>query len=501
MRFAQYQTGPFFDEMFEHGCEPRAAARSLVQLIETMTEGELLRRQLSAERALLHMGITFNVYGDSAGTERIFPFDLVPRIVAAAEWTWIEQGLKQRIRALNLFIDDIYHDQKIIKDGVIPAEIINSASSFRKQCIGLNPPDGVWCHITGTDLVRDRDGQIYVLEDNLRCPSGVSYVLQNRVVMKRTFPQVFESSRIRPVDDYPSRLRDLLESLAPTSIESPRVVVLTPGIHNSAYFEHSFLAQQMGVELVEGRDLVVSDGFAWMGTTKGFERVDVIYRRIDDDFIDPKTFRSDSALGVPGLMDVYRAGRVALVNAPGTGVADDKVVYAYVPAIVKYYLGEEILIPNVPTFLCAQEADRKHVLARLPELVVKAANESGGYGMLVGPASTKEQQADFAGRIEANPRNYIAQPTLSLSRVPTIVQDTFQGRHVDLRPYILYGKDIFVMPGGLTRVALKEGSLVVNSSQGGGSKDTWVLADDSQNGQSVHSDKPESANGGGQSQC
>jgi uncharacterized circularly permuted ATP-grasp superfamily protein len=499
MRFEGYQPGAFYDEMFDVRCEPRAAARALVQLIEAMTDGELLRRQQSAERALLNMGITFNVYGDTAGTERIFPFDLVPRIVAAAEWTWIEHGLKQRIRALNLFIDDIYHDQKIIKDGVIPADLINTASSFRKQCVDLNPPGGVWCHITGTDLVRDRDGQIYVLEDNLRCPSGVSYVLQNRVVMKRTFPQVFESSRIRPVDDYPSRLRDLLESLAPASVESPRVVVLTPGIHNSAYFEHSFLAQQMGVELVEGRDLVVSEGFAWMGTTKGFERVDVIYRRIDDDFLDPRTFRSDSVLGVAGLMDVYRAGRVAIANAPGTGVADDKVVYAYVPAIVKYYLGEDILIPNVPTFVCATEADRQHVLTRLPELVVKAANESGGYGMLVGPSSTKEQQTEFAGRIEANPRNYIGQPTLSLSRVPTIVDGAFRGRHVDLRPYILYGKDIFVLPGGLTRVALKEGSLVVNSSQGGGSKDTWVLADAPHNGEGTGPTRvPDGESGGAQ---
>ncbi len=478
MKFEHYQTGPFFDEMFEDGCEPRAAARALFQLIETMVDGELLRRQQSAERVLLHMGITFNVYGDSAGTERIFPFDLVPRIVAAAEWNWIEKGLKQRIRALNLFIDDVYHDQAILKDGVIPAEIVRSASSFRKQCVGMNPPGGVWCHITGTDLVRDSDGQVYVLEDNLRCPSGVSYVLQNRVVMKRTFPQVFESSRIRPVDDYPGRLRDMLESLSPADVEAPRVVVLTPGVHNSAYFEHSFLAQQMGVELVEGRDLVVSDGLVWMSTTKGFERVDVIYRRIDDDFLDPKAFRPDSALGVPGLMDVYRSGRVALVNAPGTGVADDKVIYAYVPRIVKYYLNEDIIIPNVPTFICAEEEDRKQVLARLPELVVKAANESGGYGMLMGPASTKTEQDVFAARIEADPRNYIAQPTLSLSRVPTIVGGAFKGRHVDLRPYILYGKDIFVLPGGLTRVALKEGSLVVNSSQGGGSKDTWVLADE-----------------------
>jgi uncharacterized circularly permuted ATP-grasp superfamily protein len=478
MNFEHYDAGPYFDEMFDAGGAPRSAAKALVQLIATMTDGELLRRQQSAERVLLNMGITFNVYGDSAGTERIFPFDLVPRIVAAAEWNWIEQGLVQRIRALNLFIDDIYHEQSIVKDRVIPAEVVHTASAFRKECIGLNPPGRVWCHITGTDLVRDRNGQVYVLEDNLRCPSGVSYVLQNRVVMKRTFPQVFESLRIRPVDHYPGRLRDLLEAMSPVDVEEPRVVVLTPGVHNSAYFEHSFLAQQMGVELVEGRDLVVSDGHVWMGTTKGFERVDVIYRRIDDDFLDPKTFRPDSALGVSGLMDVYRSGRVAIVNAPGTGVADDKVVYAYVPQMVKYYLGEEIILPNVPTFICANEADRQHVLAHLPELVVKAANESGGYGMLVGPSSTAEQRADFAGRISANPRNYIAQPTLSLSRVPTIIDGVFKGRHVDLRPYILYGKDISVLPGGLTRVALKEGSLVVNSSQGGGSKDTWVVVDD-----------------------
>ena len=335
MRLEYYQTGCFFDEMFETGAEPRSAARALVQLLETMTEGELLRRQQSAERALLNMGITFNVYSDSTGTERIFPFDLVPRIVAAVEWNWIERGLKQRIRALNLFIDDVYHAQRIVKDGVIPREIIRTASGFRAQCVDVNPPGGVWCHITGTDLVRDRDGQIYVLEDNLRCPSGVSYVLENRGVMKRTFPRVFELQRIRPVDDYPGRLRDMLESMSPAGIESPRVVLLTPGLHNSAYFEHSFLAQQMGVELVEGRDLVVSEGLVWMRTTKGFERVDVIYRRIDDDFLDPTAFRPDSALGVSGLMNVYKAGRVALANAPGTGVADDKVVYAYVPQMVK----------------------------------------------------------------------------------------------------------------------------------------------------------------------
>jgi uncharacterized circularly permuted ATP-grasp superfamily protein len=478
MRFAQYEAGEFFDEMFESHGRARAAARALVHFIDSLPAGELLRRQQSAERALLHMGITFSVYGDSLGTERIFPFDLVPRIVSASEWEIIERGLKQRIRALNLFLDDIYHRQRIVRDGVVPADIIRTAASFRAQCVNLDPPRGIWCHITGTDLVRHSDGQIYVLEDNLRCPSGVSYVLQNRLVIKRTFPRVFESSRIRPVDDYPSRLRDMLEFLSPPGVSAPRVVVLTPGIYNSAYFEHSFLAQQMGVELVEGRDLVVSDGAVWMRTTKGFERVDVIYRRVDDDFLDPQTFRADSVLGVPGLMDVYKAGRVALANAPGTGVADDKVVYAYVPKIVSYYLGEEIILPNVPTYVCANAEDRRYVLAHLRDLVVKAANESGGYGMLVGPCSTKERQAEFAKRIDANPRNYVAQPTLALSRVPTIVDGHFAGRHVDLRPYILYGEDIFVLPGGLTRVALTEGSLVVNSSQGGGSKDTWVLADD-----------------------
>ena len=479
MRFIQYEPGRFFDEMFEAGSVPRSFARPLVEFIDALPDGELIRRQRSAERSLMKMGITFNVYGDGAGTERIFPFDLVPRIVSAAEWDTIERGLKQRIFALNLFIDDVYHDQSIIKAGVVPAHVIQSAQAFRSvQCSGMRPPRGVWCHVTGTDLVRHEDGCVYVLEDNLRCPSGVSYVLENRNVMKRTFPQLFESTRIRPVHEYPGKLRETLEYLTPSGIDTPRVVVLTPGVYNSAYFEHSFLAQQMGVELVEGRDLVVSDGLVWMRTTNGFERVDVIYRRIDDDFLDPTTFRADSMLGVPGLMDVYRNGRVALANAPGTGIADDKVVYAYVPKIVKYYLGEDIILPNVPTYVCADDMDRSYVLAHLAELVVKAANESGGYGMLVGPHSTKDQQADFADRIRANPRNYIAQPTLALSRVPTIVDEGFDGRHVDLRPYILYGKEIFVLPGGLTRVALKKGSLVVNSSQGGGSKDTWVMAGD-----------------------
>jgi uncharacterized circularly permuted ATP-grasp superfamily protein len=477
MRFKRYEVGEFFDEMFGENGQPRASARTLANNIENLPEGELLNRQRAAERALLQMGITFNVYGERAGVEKIFPFDLVPRIVPAAEWSRIERGLKQRITALNLFINDLYHDQKILKDGVVPAEVVLSSKAHRKQCIGFKPPRGIWCHVTGTDLVRHRDGQIYVLEDNLRCPSGVSYVLENRAVMKSMFPQVFAASKIRPVGNYPSRLRDMLEYLAPEQVSAPRCVLLTPGIYNSAYFEHSFLAQQMGIELVEGRDLVVDGGQVCMRTTKGFERVDVIYRRIDDDFLDAQCFRPDSMLGVPGLMEVYQRGNVALANAPGGGVADDKVVYAYVPRIVKYYLGEDIILPNVPTYICAEVGDRKYVLEHLEQLVVKAANESGGYGMLVGPHSTREERVQFAEMVKANPRNYIAQPTLALSRVPTLVGDHFEGRHVDLRPYILYGKEIFVLPGGLTRVALKKGSLVVNSSQGGGSKDTWVLAD------------------------
>ncbi len=477
MKFCGYETGDFFDEMFGENGQPRAAARHLARNIESLPAGELVNRQQAADQALIQMGITFNVYGESAGVEKTLPFDLVPRIMPAAEWDRIERGLKQRIRALNLFIDDLYHEQKIIRDGVVPGEIIFTSKAFRRQCAGFNPPRGIWCHITGTDLVRHRDGQIYVLEDNLRCPSGVSYVLENRHLMKSLFPEVFAASRIRPVSNYPIRLRDMLEYLAPDGVGSPRIVLLTPGVYNSAYFEHSFLAQQMGVELVEGGDLIVSDGYVWMRTTHGFERVDVIYRRIDDDFLDPEAFNPESLLGVPRLMEVYKAGNISLANAPGTGVADDKVVYAYVPRIIKYYLDQDAILPNVPTYVCSEEADLKYVVEHLGELVVKAANESGGYGMLVGPHATRQQCTEFVERIQANPRNYIAQPTLSLSRVPTIVQDHLEGRHVDLRPYILYGKEIFVLPGGLTRVALKKGSLVVNSSQGGGTKDTWVLAD------------------------
>jgi uncharacterized circularly permuted ATP-grasp superfamily protein len=475
VRFDSYDPGDFYDELFIDRGQPRPEAAVLIKRIHSLSEGELKQRHQAAQAALMKLGATFNVYGSDRGTEQIFPFDVIPRIVSASEWSWIEGGLKQRIHALNLFLADIYGEQKIIKDGVIPAELINSATGYLKPCIGLQPPEGIWCHITGTDLVRDKDGQWYVLEDNLRCPSGISYVLENRRVMKSTFPQVFAKLAIQPVDDYSSHLLETLLNLAPAHIQNPNVVVLTPGIYNSAYFEHSFLAQQMGVELVEGRDLVVSDGYVKMRTTKGLQRVDVIYRRIDDDFIDPLVFRSNSTLGVPGLMEVYRNGRVALANALGTGVADDKVIYAYVPQIIKYYLDEEQILSNVPTYVCWEEKQLEYVLANLDKLVVKAANESGGYGMLVGPHASEEERQDFASKISANPRNYIAQPTLCLSRVPTIFGDSFEGCHVDLRPYILYGKDIYVHPGGLTRVALKRGSLVVNSSQGGGSKDTWVL--------------------------
>lgn len=476
MLFNSYEPGEFYDELFAEKNEPRQDATLLIEKINSLSAEELLIRQEAAQKAMMKLGATFNVYGDNRGTERIFPFDVIPRIVSNSEWNWLEKGLKQRIQALNLFIADIYGEQKIVKDGIVPEELINSATGFLKPCIGLKPPGGIWCHITGTDLVRDKDGKWYVLEDNLRCPSGVSYVLENRRVMKSTFPQIFAKLGIKPVDNYPGHLLDTLLNLAPPHIRNPRVVVLTPGIYNSAYFEHSFLAQQMGVELVEGRDLVVADGYVQMRTTKGLQRVDVIYRRIEDTFIDPLAFNPESLLGVPGITEVYRNGRVALANALGTGVADDKVIYAYVPKMIRYYLDEDQILPNVPTYLCWEKQQLDHVLANLDKLVVKAANEAGGYGMLVGTQSTAEQRETFAEKIKANPRNYIAQPTLSLSRVPTILGEEIDGCHVDLRPYILYGQDIYIHPGGLTRVAMKKGSLVVNSSQGGGSKDTWVLS-------------------------
>ncbi len=477
MRFESYDPGDFYDELFLAKGQPRPDAKVLIERINTLSMEDLQIRQQAAKTAMMKLGATFNVYSDNQGTERILPFDLIPRIVSASEWATLEKGLKQRIHALNLFLADIYGEQKIVKDHVIPQDLILSSKGFLKPCVGIKPPQGIWCHITGTDLVRDRDGQWYVLEDNLRCPSGVSYVLENRRVMKTTFPKLFSKLAIQPVDEYASHLLDTLLNLAPEPVANPTVVVLTPGIYNSAYFEHSFLAQQMGVELVEGRDLVVADGYVQMRTTQGLQRVDVIYRRIDDTFIDPLAFNPESMLGVPGLTEVYRNGKVALANALGTGVADDKVIYAYVPQMIKYYLGEDQILSNVPTYLCWEPKQLDYVVNNLDKLVVKAANEAGGYGMLVGTQSTPEERLEFAEKIKANPRNYIAQPTLSLSRVPTLLGDTVEGCHVDLRPYVLYGQDIYVHPGGLTRVAMKKGSLVVNSSQGGGSKDTWVLCE------------------------
>lgn len=475
MDFTNYQLDNFYDELFESRGKPRPGSKLLIERLESLSGESILAKQKAAETMLLQMGITFAVYGNEEGGEKIFPFDIIPRIIDGAEWDRIEAGLKQRIFALNAFIDDIYNGRRIVKDRVIPEDVILSSKTYRKECEGFSPPHNIWCHVTGTDLVRDSDGTYYVLEDNLRCPSGVSYVLENRQILKRTFPQVFEASNVRAVDDYPNLLLDILEYLAPESVSAPTIGVLTPGTYNSAYFEHSFLARQMGVELLEGQDLIVHNGFIHMQTTKGLQQVDVLYRRIDDDFIDPLAFRPDSMLGVPGLMEVYKSGKLAMANAPGTGVADDKVIYAYVPKIIKYYTGEEPILPNVPTYVCAEQKERAYVLENLDKLVVKAANESGGYGMLVGPHASQAERKKFAQLIRENPRNYMAQPTLALSRVPSLIEDTIEGRHVDLRPYILYGKEIYVLPGGLTRVALRKGSLVVNSSQGGGSKDTWVV--------------------------
>lgn len=478
MVIEHYDPENFYDEIFEAKGAPRPHAQLLVDTFKEFGPGELAHCREAADLAMRQMGITFTVYGREEGVERIIPFDLVPRVLEPTEWDVLERGLKQRVHALNLFIADIYGDQRILKDGAIPRNLVLGAKSFRKECVGLRPPRGIWCHITGTDLVRDRDGQFYVLEDNLRCPSGISYVLENRRIQKQIMPQAFQLNRIRAVADYPYRLLKTLEHAAPRGVSDPVVAVLTPGIYNSAYFEHSFLASQMGVMLVEGRDLVVVDDYLYMRTTAGLKRVDVLYRRIDDDFLDPLAFRPDSVLGVPNIMDVYRAGRLGLANATGTGIADDKAIYAYVPKIIKYYLDEDMLLPNVPTFLCSDDKERGHVLANLDKFVVKSVNESGGYGMLVGPHASQEERDDFAGKIRESPRAFVAQPTLSLSRVPALIDGKFEGRHVDLRPYILYGEDIHVHPGGLTRVALRKGSLVVNSSQGGGTKDTWVLERD-----------------------
>ncbi len=474
-----YDPNGFYDDMMTGPGHPRDVGRVVARYLASLSTEEIRSRQEAAEAAIEEMGITFTVYSEGSNIDRAWPFDIIPRIISAREWAHTEAGLRQRLRALNLFIGDLYGDQKIVKDGVFPAELLADSKNFRSQCIGIRPPFGAWANICGSDLIRDHHGTFYVLEDNLRVPSGVSYMLENRILTKRVFGELFAESSILPVADYPNQLFDMLGSISPRPGDFPEVVVLTPGIYNSAYFEHCFLAQQMGAELVEGSDLVVGDDdCVYMRTIDGLQRVDVIYRRIDDLFLDPEAFNPDSALGVRGLMRAWRKGNVGLANAPGAGVADDKVVYAFVPKIIKYYLSEEPILPNVPTYVCLYDDDRQYVLEHLPELVVKPANESGGYGMLIGPAASAAEHAEFAARIKADPRNYIAQPLVKLSTVPTVVEDHVEPRHVDLRPFILQGERLYVTPGGLTRVALRRGSTVVNSSQGGGSKDTWVIEGD-----------------------
>ena len=475
--FDQYDAVDLFDEMFDADGRPRGHYAAVAGRLRAMGAEAFATRVRLADLTFRNQGITFNVYKDGAGVEKIFPFDLVPRIIPPVEWQHIERGLAQRITALNLFCHDIYHDQRILRERVIPADLIYGAKMFRREMFHVNVPRNIYVHICGTDLIRGKDGDYYVLEDNGRTPSGVSYVLENRAVMKRVFPALFSAYRVRAIEDYPFNLLQCLKHIAPQHAEQPTIAVLTPGIYNSAYFEHSFLAQQMGVELVEGRDLIVENSFVYMRTTAGLRRVDVIYRRVDDDFLDPLCFRPDSALGVAGLMNAYRVGNVALANAVGTGVSDDKAVYPFVPDMIRFYLGQEPILPNVPTYICARDADRKYVLEHLDTLVVKATNESGGYGMLMGHQATAAERGEFADKIRDDPRNYIAQPIIELSQHPSHIDGHFEGRRVDLRPYILYGEKVVVMPGGLTRVALRKGSLVVNSSQGGGSKDTWVLDD------------------------
>jgi uncharacterized circularly permuted ATP-grasp superfamily protein len=472
----RYSLDGFFDEMFAAPGEPRAHYRALYERLTSLSAADLDERRRAADISFLYQGITFTVYNEDAGIERIFPFDLIPRIIPRAEWDRLERGLAQRVTALNHFLRDVYHEQRIVKDKRIPPELVFGAKHFRREMIGIDVPRHVYAHIVGTDLIRDRDGEYYVLEDNLRSPSGVSYMLENRQAMKRSFPRLFERYGVMPIDHYPQELLNTLRSVAPRETPEPCVVLLTPGIYNSAYFEHSFLARQMGIEIVEGRDLVCHDNRVYTRTTRGLKRVDVIYRRIDDDYVDSLAFRSDSMLGVPGLLNAYRAGNVALANAVGTGVADDKAVYAFVPEMIRYYLGEEPILKNVPTYLAINDRERGHILANLDKLVVKAVNESGGYGMLIGPHASEAERAAFADKIKTHPRNFIAQPTISLSRHPTYIEGELRGCHIDLRPYVLNGERVVIVPGGLTRVALRPGSLVVNSSQGGGSKDTWVLS-------------------------
>jgi uncharacterized circularly permuted ATP-grasp superfamily protein len=464
------------DELLEDDGSPRTISRELIELLHRIGLDDVRERQRVSDLEILTMGISFTVYSDGQNIDRAWPFDIIPRLIDGDEWSMVERGLAQRLRALNHFIDDIYNDRRIIADGVFPAELLDDSANYRPECRGVHPKFGVWAHISGSDLVRAGDGRLYVLEDNLRVPSGVSYVLENRAIAKRTFPELFQRYRIRPVDAYTDELNRLLSSLAPDGRHEPCIVVLTPGIFNSAYFEHSFLAQRMGAELVEGQDLVVcEDECVYMKTIQGLERVDVIYRRIDDLFIDPEAFLPDSMLGVAGLMRAWKAGNVAIANAPGAGVADDKVVYAWVPDMIRYYLGEDPLIPNVPTYRCMYDDEREYVLANLGDLVLKPANESGGYGIVIGNRASADELDAAAESIRADPRNWVAQPILDLSTGPTLVEDGIEPRHLDLRPFILTGESSYVTSGGLTRVALTKGSLVVNSSQGGGSKDTWIV--------------------------
>ena len=468
-------TNVIYDEMCGKLDEPLAHYRAVSETISGMPRAELIKRQQAADLSFLHQGITFTVYGRDEGTEKIFPYDLIPRIITGQEWEIIESGLKQRITALNHFLHDIYHEENILKEGIVPRELVYTCKHYRREMRGVKIPKGIYISVVGTDLVRISDGSFAVLEDNLRVPSGVSYMLANRQVMKRVFPRLFANYGVRPIDNYGQSLLQTLRALSPFQDSDPNIVLLTPGVFNSAYFEHTFLARQMGIELVEGRDLLVHDNVVYMRTTAGLRRVDVIYRRLDDDFIDPLAFRPDSQLGVPGLFNAYRSGNVALANAIGTGIADDKALYAYVPKIIEYYLSEKPILQNIQTYLLDDEINRKYVLENLDKLVVKAVGESGGYGMLIGPHSTKAEQEKFRDLINESPRNYIAQPTLALSTAPCLIENEITSRHVDLRPYILYGEEISIVAGGLTRVALQKGSLVVNSSQGGGSKDTWVL--------------------------
>jgi uncharacterized circularly permuted ATP-grasp superfamily protein len=464
-----------YDEMRAADGEVRAHFRALADWLAETPAERVAEKRREADLLFHRVGITFAVYGDNAGAERLIPFDTIPRVIPRAEWNELARGLRQRVAALNHFLHDVYHGQEILKAGVIPAEQVLTNEAYQVAMLGLELPNRVYSHIAGIDLVRHEDGKYYVLEDNLRTPSGVSYMLENRKMMMRLFPELFARQHVHPVEHYPGLLLEMLRAAAPPAARDPVVAVLTPGQHNSAYFEHAFLAQQMGVELVEGVDLFVKDGFVHMRTTSGPQRVDVIYRRIDDAFLDPLAFRQDSLLGVPGLLSVYRAGNVALANALGTGVADDKSTYPYVPEMIRFYLHEEPILLNVPTWQCKRSADLEYVLENMNELVVKEVQGSGGYGMLIGPAAKKSEIDAFRARIKANPANYIAQPTLSLSTCPTFVENGIAPRHVDLRPYVLSGKEAKLVPGGLTRVALKEGSLVVNSSQGGGTKDTWVV--------------------------